>query len=158
MIRNLIVLLTMLLASSALAQATYPTTVPGTQVTGVATMCVDSTTGKASPCKSGTPVTPSPVSAAASSLVLKSSAGSLSSLSVTLGATAGYVMVFNATSAPADGAVTPVYCWQVPANGSLALAWPNPAVFSTGIIAVFSSTGCFTKTASATAFIAGQTQ
>lgn len=89
--------------------------------------------------------------AAESNNVLKASAGNLYSLTVTTGATAGYLMVFNATSAPIDGAVTPAYCAQVPANNTGAFEWAIPARYSTGITAVFSSTGCFTKTASATA-------
>ena len=88
--------------------------------------------------------------------VLKASAGNLYSLTVTTGATAGYLMVFNATSAPIDGAVTPAYCAQVPANNTGAFEWAIPARYSTGITAVFSSTGCFSKTASATAAFFGQ--
>lgn len=87
--------------------------------------------------------------------VLKAGAGNLYGISITTGATAGYVLVFNATSAPADGAVTPLFCYVVPASSSLGVAFQTPAAFSTGITASFSSTGCFTKTASATAFIAG---
>lgn len=98
------------------------------------------------------------VSAAAEgSHVLKASAGNLYSAYVTTGATAGYFMIFNATSAPADGAVTPIHCIQAPAMQSTSLSFnPGPAeVFSTGITAVFSTTGCFTKTISATAFLHG---
>ena len=83
--------------------------------------------------------------------VLKASAGNLYSLTITTGATAGYLMVFNATSAPIDGAVTPAYCSQAPANMTSALEWSIPVRFATGITAVFSTTGCFTKTESATA-------
>lgn len=72
---------------------------------------------------------------------------------------AGYAMAWDATSAPADGAVSPAGCWPVspPAAGG-----PNPYVsmanspagvlVSTGITVAFSTTGCFVKTASA-AFI-----
>ena len=89
--------------------------------------------------------------AAEGSNVLKASAGNLYAITITTGATAGYLMIFNATSAPIDGAVTPAYCLQMPANMSSAVEWSIPARFATGITAVFSSTGCFTKTASATA-------
>lgn len=84
----------------------------------------------------------------------KASAGNLYNISITTGATPGYLMVFNATSAPADGAVTPNICRTVAANSSLSLGWGGsaPRSFSTGITAVFSTTGCFTKTISATAF------
>lgn len=92
--------------------------------------------------------------------VLKSSAGNLYSLYVTTGATAGYVMTFNATSAPADGSVTPVDCVQAPANTTTSMSFgAGPAGrFSTGITAVFSSTGCFSKTVSATAFFKASVQ
>lgn len=97
--------------------------------------------------------------AAESNHVLKASAGNLYSVTVTIGATSGYLMVFNAMSAPADGAVTPAYCVALPAtNTSLAVNWSMPANYSTGITAVFSSTGCFTKTASATAAFFAQVQ
>ncbi|MDE2106108.1 MAG: hypothetical protein KGL39_53290 [Patescibacteria group bacterium] len=96
-------------------------------------------------------------SAAESGHVFKASAGNLYSAYVTTGSTAGFLMIFNATSAPADGAVTPIHCIQAPANQTVSLSFnPGPAeVFSTGITAVFSTTGCFTKTASATAFFHG---
>lgn len=81
----------------------------------------------------------------------------LRALTVTNGATAGYVLVFNATSAPADGAVTPVYCWAMPAtNSTIGVDFTTPARFTTGITVVYSTTGCFTKTASATAFFSAE--
>ena len=52
-----------------------------------------------------------------------------------------------------------VYCFgPVPTNTPYALSWgPGPpAAFTTGITLVSSSTGCFTKTASNAAFLAGQ--
>lgn len=75
-------------------------------------------------------------------------------LYVTTGAAAGFLMTFNATSAPADGAVTPVECVQVAATSSAALNFgPGPPDrYSTGMTAVYSTTGCFNKTISATAF------
>jgi hypothetical protein len=93
--------------------------------------------------------------------VLKASAGSLFSLTVTIGATSGWAMVFDATTAPADGAVTPKVCRFIQSNGTggaTSLAWNNPVSFATGISVAFSSTGCFTKTASSTAFFGGQVQ
>lgn len=103
------------------------------------------------------PITPVVSTAAEGGHVLKSSAGSLYGVYVTSGATAGYLMVFNATSVPGDGAVTPVECVPVPANSVVSLNYgPGPAAaFSTGITAVFSTTGCFTKTVSNTAFFQG---
>lgn len=97
---------------------------------------------------------------AASGLVLSATPRTLLSLQVTSGAAAGFAMVFNATSAPADGTVTPVIChemaatstWEMPVNPL------QPPWFNVGVSVVYSSTGCFTKTASATAFISGQVQ
>lgn len=100
--------------------------------------------------------------AAESNHVLKASAGNLYGLTAAIGATSGYVMIFDATSAPVDGAVTPKYCFPVNSNGTnggIAVGWKSPpAAFATGITAVFSSTGCFTKTASATASFFAQAQ
>lgn len=101
-------------------------------------------------------ITPVVTSAVASNLVIKGSAGNLYAVNITTGASAGYLMIFNATSAPADGAVTPVKCLPVAANTGMELSYRSlPVAFSTGITAVFSTTGCFSKTASATAFISG---
>ena len=100
--------------------------------------------------------------AVASSHVLKASAGALINVTVTIGATSGWLMIFEATSAPADGAVTPKYCRYVKSDGTggaSSVSWGDlPLTFATGITAVFSSTGCFTKTASATAYFSGQVQ
>ena len=103
---------------------------------------------------SGSAITPVVSTVSESSHVLKASAGSLLSITVTNPTTAGYLMLFDATSAPGDGAVTPIYCTATPASGT----WPVPAKFTTGIVAVFSTTGCFTKTASATAIFTAQVQ
>jgi hypothetical protein len=92
---------------------------------------------------------------ASSELVAKASAGNLFGFNVTSAASAGYVLVFNATSAPADGTVTPARCIPLAANTGIDVNLrAQPTFFSTGITIVFSTTGCFTKTASATAFIA----
>ena len=96
-----------------------------------------------------------------SSHVLKASAGSMASLTVSIGTTAGYLLVFDATSAPADGSVTPVYFAPIQTNGTnggLALQWFVPEQFLNGIVVVFSTTGPFTKTASATAAFSAQVQ
>ena len=96
-------------------------------------------------------------SAVASALVLKASAGSLCSLVASTTA-AGWIMLFDATSAPADGTVAPKWAYPLSAGGALNMAWPNPLSFATGITAVFSTTGPFTKLASTTAYISGQVQ
>jgi hypothetical protein len=97
-------------------------------------------------------LTPTVSTAVGSSIVAKVSAGNLYGVSITTGASAGYLLMFNATASPADGAVTPLMCRTVPANSSLEIDHSViPDRFTTGITAVFSTTGCFTKTASATA-------
>jgi hypothetical protein len=117
---------------------------------------------------SGTPLSvslasavPVPSAATEATHVLKGSAGILYSLDVTIGAVSGWVMIFDATSAPADGAVTPKFCRYIKSDGTAgatSLAWVNPLSLVTGISVAFSSTGCFTKTASSTAFFEGQVQ
>lgn len=105
-------------------------------------------------------ITPVVTAALAATLVLKNAAGNLYGVyaSNLTGGTSGYLQVFNATSAPADGAVAPVVC--VPFAGGAAQAaylGVPPAVFSTGITAVISSaTVCTTKTTGVlTGFISG---
>lgn len=97
------------------------------------------------------PLVPIVSSSAEGSHVLKTTAGSLVSGYVTTGTTAGFLMTFDAATAPNDGAVTPRQCVVAPANSTTSLS-AQTEPYSTGIIVVFSSTGCFTKTASATAY------
>lgn len=83
----------------------------------------------------------------------------LRSLYVTTGAAAGYLMVFDAIAAPADGAVTPRVCIYVPALTTASMDFGATASsYTTGLTAVFSTTGCFSKTASATAFFSARFQ
>jgi hypothetical protein len=100
--------------------------------------------------------TPIATTVAASNVVLKASAGNLYSVNICTGAVSGYLMLFNATSAPADGTVTPTKVLPVAANAGIILDFATPLRFTTGCTAVFSTTGPFTKTASATAFISGE--
>lgn len=105
-------------------------------------------------------VTPITSSALAANQVIKASPGSLYSFSVsadpTLSAAAWWVMIYNATSAPSDGAVTPVKCYAMPLGATtLGASFNSPVAFSTGITIGVSTTGCFTKTASTHAFISG---
>lgn len=103
----------------------------------------------------GFPATPVVSTTTEGSHVLKASPGCLLAAYVTTGGTAGYLLIINSATVPADGAVTPLECIQIAANTTISANWaPQPPEwFSTGIVAVFSTTGCFTKTASATAFI-----
>ncbi|MGH7114716.1 MAG: hypothetical protein ACREE9_09500 [Stellaceae bacterium] len=100
------------------------------------------------------------VSAAAeASQLIKAAPGNLYSLYVTTGASAGYVMTFNADVVPADGVVTPVECVAAPADSTISINFDGPPdIYSIGIVAVFSTTGCFTKTASPTAFFKARAQ
>lgn len=100
-------------------------------------------------------------SALASNLVCKASAGTLYEFNVvadsTLDAAAWYVMIFDATSLPANGAVTPAKCYAVPSGTA---TWGGTFQaggegFSTGIVVGVSTTGCFSLTASTHAFISG---
>ncbi|HUA56958.1 MAG TPA: hypothetical protein VMB81_32540 [Candidatus Sulfotelmatobacter sp.] len=111
----------------------------------------------------GVGITPVVSTAAEATHVLKASAGNLYGVYATnLTATAGFLVVLNATSAPADGAITPLACVPLPANsfGSINYAPGPPAVYATGIVAVVTSAAsCFTKTTGTiTAFIGGAVQ
>jgi len=98
-------------------------------------------------------------SALESNKVIKSSAGNLYGWAVTTGAVQGWVLLFNGTAAPSAGgaAVAPAKCFYAPANASLAGSYRSgpPMHFTTGIVIVFSSSGCLTNTASTTVFISG---
>ena len=97
--------------------------------------------------------------AVTSGIVLKTGTAVLAGMNVTTGAAAGYVLVFDAAAVPADGAVTPLRCLPVAANTGVDINFRgSPLKFDTGAVVVFSTTGCYTKTASATAFIAGDIQ
>lgn len=144
----------LLLSSPALAQTSASQAVTGQYQTAPQTNCV---TG---PCFTPNNPAYAATGALASSKVLKASSGNLYSFDVsadsTLSAAAWYIFVFDATSAPADGAVTPAKCYAVPSGTTnVSAAFPNPAAFGTGIVISVSTTGCFTKTASAHAFISG---
>lgn len=97
--------------------------------------------------------------AAESSHILKASSGVLNGFSATSAGTAGYVLIFDSATVPADGAVIPKMCYILPATQSTGASWLTyPAPFINGIVVAFSSTGCFTKTSSATAFFSAQIQ
>lgn len=104
----------------------------------------------ATPTFERTSIAPSASSAAEACHVIKASAGTLYAVSGLAGQ-AEYVMLFNATSAPGDGAVTPVWWGQALTNGAWSTAFQNPLTMSTGITVCYSSTGPLTKTAISTA-------
>lgn len=99
--------------------------------------------------------TPVQTATAAASLVAKATPGLLYSAYISGPSVAGFLLVFNATSVPADGTVTPVECVAVASAGSANISnLVIPEFFSAGISLAFSSTGCFTKTTTGlTAFL-----
>ena len=122
------------------------------------------------------PVAPNPSSASTSGVapvqsasvetghVIKASPGNLYDFNVsadaTLAAAQWEVLVFNSTTVPASGAVTPVKCYIVPAGTtSVSGAFPTPLYLGTGIsMAVSTAATCFTKTDSAHGFISADAQ
>lgn len=154
-----------LLVGAALAADNFPistfggtrTVIDALDTAGVYTIRTLPVAGPPPSSSSSVGITPVVSTAAEANHVLKNSPGNLYGVVITTGGTAGYLLLFDATSAPSDGAVSPIYCVNTPANTTTGLSFAAaPAVFATGITASFSSTGCFTKTASATATFAGQ--
>lgn len=86
--------------------------------------------------------------ASAQSLVLKNSACNLYGFSATC-SLAGYVMLFDATSAPADGTVQPKRAYPVSANTSIEIGFLPGVRMTNGAVLVISTTGPFTKTTGA---------
>lgn len=112
----------------------------------------------------GAPITPIVGGSAVSSQVLKASPGNLYGAYANA-TVSGYLMVFNSTSAPSNGATTAGTASgnMTECIGPSTSPWVNfspgpPEVYSVGITAVFSSTGCGTLTLSATAFFHGAVQ
>ncbi len=99
-------------------------------------------------------VTANSATAAASASLVIPGPAYLHGINVTSGASAGYVMLFDAAAVPADGTVAPARCLPIAANTGIERTFPTPVGMRNGIVLVFSTTGCFSKTASATAFIA----
>jgi hypothetical protein len=100
------------------------------------------------------PATPVVSTVAEGSHILKGSPGCLISAYVYNSGAAAFLLIFNQSTVPADGSVTPIECVPV---GSAAYQFINlaplpPEYFSSGITAVISTTGCFTKTIGSGAF------
>lgn len=106
----------------------------------------------------GQPIVYKTSSATEGSHIIKATGGVLYSLTATnVSASAGYILVFDSATVPADGAVTPVGCYAIGAASSEAIAMINyPDPFNNGIVAVFSSTGCNTKTVASSAWFRWQ--
>lgn len=132
-------------------------------VQGVASMTPVLTTSTPSS-GSGAATAYAATTALASNKVLKASAGNLYSFQVaadsTLSGAAWWVMVYDATSLPGDGAVTPAKCYAMPAGTTSYSAsfGATPVRLATGITIGVSTNGCFTQAASAHAFISGEAQ
>lgn len=114
-------------------------------------------------CAQPAAVTPSGTQAAASNAVLKASTGRLHRITVTIGATTGWVMVFNATALPSNGATgaSMIWCYPVISDGTrggIDKDFKPALALNTGIVVGFSSTACNTLTASATAFFYGSVE
>lgn len=103
----------------------------------------------------GNPIAVQQSAAAENSHIFKTSAGFLYGISVALASTSGYLMLFDATTVPADGAVTPIVCYPIASAINQPISIPYPIPFQNGIVAAFSTTGCFSKTGSP-AFFAAQ--
>ena len=102
-----------------------------------------------------------------SNFLFVSPKGALASFTAKVGASAGFVLLFDATTLPANGAVNmctsvaaarPCLMWCVPvaANGYIDRQWNSPMNFTSGVLAAFSTTGCTTIAAPATAQFSGQ--
>ena len=98
-------------------------------------------------------------SAKENSHVLKASAGTLVSLSVTSDVDQ-YILIMNSTTVPADGAVTLLYPpIHVAANSTTMVYFGIPLVAGTGISVCNSNANSFTKTiGSANCIFTGQVQ
>jgi hypothetical protein len=108
--------------------------------------------------------------ALATNLVLKSKCAPLNcvltsfevSADSTLSPAIWTILIYDAATAPADGAVTPAKCYILPTGTTnFSAAFNIPAIFNNGVVIVI-STGqtCFTQTTSggAHAFISGDVQ
>lgn len=105
-------------------------------------------------------ITPVVSGSAESSHVFKATGGNLYGAYISNPSASGFLLIFNSATVPGDGAVTPIHCIPVSASN---VAFVNflpgpPEVYSTGIAAALSSTGCFTKTTSPTGFFHGYVQ
>jgi hypothetical protein len=102
--------------------------------------------------------TPGPVAGTTAqgvtAVVIKATAGALYSINIVNSTAAGYIVVYNASAAPASGATlaaasTP-YCYQLAASSSYDKGFTTPLLLSTGVTLLF-STSCTTYTPVGTA-------
>lgn len=142
-------------AGGSIGNTTFGATLPATPLIASGNGVVITPTTEAASAVAPTTA----VAAAESCRVLQASAANVYKVTVGIAATSGYVMIFNATSAPTDGAVSPAWpAIRIVSDGTSGWAdipFNPPLRLGTGATVCFSSTGPFTKTASATAAIGG---
>jgi len=106
-----------------------------------------------------TAIAPINSSALESQHLLKSSAGTLYSYTLSnTGSVAGWVVVSNIGSTLTAGAITPVECLPISAGGFVNHTENPPLSLSSGIVVAFTTSSCFTLATSSVAFITGQIQ
>jgi hypothetical protein len=102
----------------------------------------------------------------AGSIIFNAPKNALLSLTVKNGASAGFALVLDAIGTAGGAqppctttaAARPCVLWCVPmaANTVVERNWPTPLQAQTGLVAMYSTTGCATITTSATAMFIGQ--
>lgn len=150
----------------------FSTATPGKTVVGFVEMVWNASLGYAQPASfanplpvaagasnastAGLPAT-SPSSALSSNWVGCSATCNLYDFQVSTTTASVWVMAFDATALPSNGAVTPKKWWQVAANATLGVAWSGepPLNLTNGLVLGCSTTGPFTLTASATCSFSG---
>ena len=103
-------------------------------------------------------VLPKATPVASSNLLAKADAGAVHAVNVVAGASAGFVLLLDAAAMPVNGAVTPIKAYPLAANALLDLRFAVPLQVRKGLVVAFSTTGPFTLTASATAFISADVE
>lgn len=100
-------------------------------------------------------IVPVKTATAASSVILKNTAGNLYGFNADSGISAGYVLVFDSATVPANGTVTPIKAYNLAATSSVEVGYSPPIRCANGCVLAYSTTGPFTLTLSATAFLSG---
>lgn len=98
-------------------------------------------------------IVPRATRAASTALLAVTGPCSLRAINVAAGASAGWILVVDAAAVPGAGAVEPKRAYAIAANASAEYQFPNPIQLVKGCVVLFSTTGPFNYTASATAFI-----
>lgn len=136
-----------------------PRCVSGTGTSTTYTDCTSANPFPVTTSTTGSAVSPVPSTALESSHVLLNKAGTLFGFQVNFSTCASYpcwVMLFDAASLPANGAVTPVKWYQVSQNTTVSDEFIPPLAMATGITVGCSTTGPFTLTATVQCAISGQ--